>query len=54
MREWLSANTPSAVIDKRCVRVSPQWIFFWRRFEGQVVVRFTTDSHASAFDRRFG
>lgn len=54
MREWLTANTPIAVIDKRCVRVSPQWMFFWRRFEGHVVVKFTTASDAAAFDRRFG
>ncbi|GAA0247476.1 hypothetical protein LNAOJCKE_0376 [Methylorubrum aminovorans] len=54
MRAWLAENTPSAVIDKRCVRVSPQWMFFYRRFEGQVVVKFTSEADATAFDRRFG
>lgn len=53
MRAWLAEHAPTATIEKRCVRVSPQWMWFWRRYEGQVVVKFTTEEDAAAFDRRF-
>lgn len=51
LRAWLAEHTPTAFIEKRCRRVSPQWMFFWRRFEGQVAVLFTNPADAAAFDQ---